>query len=280
MRTGDTLTGILVIARDVTERKAMQKKLEEYSQQLEALVEQRTRQLKEAQDQLIKSERLAAIGQVAAMVGHDLRNPLTGINSAAYYLKTRLGSTMNKKTMEMLELIEKDVQYSNKIITDLLEYSREIKLEFGETTPKSIIREASSLVEIPVNIHILDLTQDEPRIKIDLEKMKRVFSNLIKNAIEAMSDGGKLTIISRKSDENVEFAFADTGTGIPKDVMEKIWTPFFTTKSKGMGLGLPICKRIVEAHGGIISVESKIGEGTVFTVTIPIEPKKEVREHG
>jgi PAS domain S-box-containing protein len=274
----DELVGTVGLYKDITERRQMEKKLEEYSQHLEELVEKRTRQLKEAQEQLIKSERLAAIGQVAAMVGHDLRNPLTGIKGAAYYLKTKLGPKMDEKAREMLELINKDVEHSNKIITDLMEYSKEIRLELTETTPKSIVKEALSLVEVPKNVQVLDLTQSEPKIKMDSEKMKRVFDNLVKNAVDAMPNGGKLTITNRESDGNVEIAFADAGIGMTKEIMEKLWTPFFTTKSRGMGLGLAICKRIIEAHGGKISVESTVGKGTTFTVTIPIEPK--IKEGG
>jgi PAS domain S-box-containing protein len=279
LRTADKITGILVIARDVTERNYMQKKLEEYSQHLETIIEERTRQLREAHERLIKSERLATIGQVAAMVGHDLRNPLTGINSAVYYLKTKLGPQIDQKKREMLELIERDVQYSDKIITDLIDYSREIKPELTETTPKSILKEAISLVEVPKNIQLIDATQDEPVLKMDVEKMKRVFSNFIKNALDAMPEGGKLTVSSRKSNGDVEIMFTDTGTGMAKEVMERLWTPFFTTKAKGMGLGLAICRRIIEAHGGRISVESIVGEGTTFTVTTPVEPKP-VKEGG
>jgi signal transduction histidine kinase/putative methionine-R-sulfoxide reductase with GAF domain len=252
----------------------------QYMEHLEEKVEERTKQLKEAQEQLIKSERLAAIGQVAAMVGHDLRNPLTGIKGAAYYLRNKLGSKMNDKAKEMLELVEKDVECANMIIADLMEYSREIRLDLTETTPKSAIKETLALVEVPDNVQLLDLTLDKPSIKVDVEKMERVFANLIKNAIDAMPDGGKLIITSKESNGNVEMVFADTGTGMTKEVMGKIWTPFFTTKAKGMGLGLAICKRIVEAHGGKISVESIVGEGTTFTVTIPIEPKPKREEGG
>lgn len=274
IRTRDNaLSGILVIARDVTERNYLQKKLEEYSQQLENLVEERTRQLKEAQERLLKSERLAAIGQVAAMVGHDLRNPLASISGATYYLKRKLYQKLDENARKMLEIIERDIQYSNKIINDLVEYSREIKLELTETTPKAIVKNGLALVEIPRNVKVLDLTQDKPKIKADVDKMQRVFANIIKNAVDAMPDGGKLTILSRKSNGNVQFMFVDTGVGMAKEVLEKIWAPFFTTKAKGMGLGLPVCKRLIEAHGGKISVESIVGKGTTFKVTLPIKPK-------
>jgi len=247
--------------------------IQEYAQHLEEKVEERTKEVKEAQARLVKSERLAAIGQVAAMVGHDLRNPLTGISGATYYLKAKSGPKMDEKSREMLELIEKSVQSSNKIISDLLEYSAEIKLELTESGPKSIMKEALSLVEVPRRIQLFDLTEEEPRATMDFEKMKRAFVNIVKNAVDAMPEGGKLTITSGESGGNLEIVFADTGVGMSKDVMEKLWTPFVTTKAKGMGLGLPVCKRIVEAHGGRISVRSNFGKGTTFTVTVPIKPE-------
>ena len=207
------------------------------------------------------------------MVGHDLRDPLTGISGAAYYLKMKLGPKAEKRMIQMLEIIEKDIQYSNKIITELMDYTREIRLELTETTPKSIIAESISLIRIPEKVQLADSTLNEPKIKIDIDKMKRVFANFIKNAVEAMPQGGKLTISSRASSNNVEFMLIDSGVGMAKEVSEKIWTPFFTTEAKGMGLSLAICRRIIEAHQGKISVESIVGEGTTFTITIPIEPR-------
>ena len=274
MRINGKMTGILVITRDVTERNQMQKKLEEYSQQLETLVEQRTKQLREAQEQLVRSERLAAIGQVAAMVGHDLRNPLTSIASVAYYLKKKLDQKTDETTREMLEIIEKDIEYSDNIITDLLDYSREVKLELTETNLKTVVNEALSAVKVPRNVEVLDVTEFE-QLRVDKEKMKRVFVNIIKNAVDAMPKGGKLTIRDNKANNELEVSFTDTGTGMTRDVLERMWTPFFTTKAKGLGLGLPICKRIVEAHGGNVSVESTAGKGTAFKITIPIRPKQE-----
>ena len=110
-------------------------------------------------------------------------------------------------------------------------------------------------------------TQDMPRIRLDIDKMKRVFANFIKNAVEAMPQGGKLAISSRPIESGVEFTFIDSGVGMTKEVMDKIWTPFFTTKAKGMGLGLAICRRIIDAHQGKVSVESRIDGGTTFTIT-------------
>jgi PAS domain S-box-containing protein len=228
---------------------------------------------KRMEQQILKAERLAAIGQVAAMVGHDLRNPLTGIGGAAYYLKIKLGSAMDERSAEMVELIEKDVEYSNKIINDLLDYSREIRLELAEASPKSIVKEALEHTNIPKNVCVLDKTRNTPKINVDSEMLVRAFVNIIKNAVDAMPDGGTLTVSSRQSDASVAIDFNDTGLGMPKEVLEKMWTPFFTTKAKGMGLGLSICKRIVEAHNGKIFVSSIEGKGTTFTVTFPVGPE-------
>jgi len=251
------------------------KQLEVYAEQLEQKVEERTRELKKSQEQLLKAQRLGVIGELAGMVGHDLRNPLTSINGAAYYLKKRLSSKIDGKVKEMLDLIEKNIVYSNKIINDLLDYSREIKLDLTESKPKSIIKEALSLVEIPKNVQVIDLMENKPKIRVDVGKIKRAFVNIIKNAIEAMPKGGTLTIKSKKLNGSLELVFSDTGVGMSKKTVKKLWTPLFTTKAKGMGFGLAICKRVVEAHGGSISVKSVRGKGTTFTVTIPTRPKIE-----
>jgi sensor domain CHASE-containing protein len=222
---------------------------------------------------LRKAEHLAAIGQLAAMVGHDLRNPLTGIAGATYYLKTKLEATMNAKAKEMVETIEKAIAHSDRIISDLLKYAEEMKLDVFETEPKSMLSGVLSHVKVPSNVTILDKTHETPRIKCDQEKMKTVFAKLIENAFDAMPNGGMLTVESTDVKEGVAISFSDTGVGIPSEVMTKIWSPLFTTKAKGMGLGLTICKRIVEAHGGTISAESSVEKGSIFTITIPSNPR-------
>jgi signal transduction histidine kinase len=250
----------------------------EYAQHLEEKVEERTKQLKEAQQRLVKSERLAAIGELAAMIGHDLRNPLTGISGAAYYLKVKRSPKMDSTSKEMFEIIEKDIEYSNKIINDLLEYSREIKLDLKESNPRTMVKEALSAVKIPKRVRVADLTRDKPEVRVDADKMKRVFVNIIKNAIDAMPKGGRLKIESMETKGGLEIAFSDTGVGMSEKTLQNIFRPLFTTKAKGMGFGLPICKRFTEAHGGKINVRSTIGKGSTFTVTLPIQPCSEGTE--
>ncbi|MEM3704232.1 MAG: ATP-binding protein, partial [Candidatus Bathyarchaeia archaeon] len=247
--------------------------LERSEKELEQKVEERTRELRETQERLLRTQRMAVIGELAGMVGHDLRNPLTSMASATYYLKKRISQIGDEKLVEMLNLIEKNIAYSNKIISDLLDYSIEIKLAITETSPEDIVKEALATVEIPRNIKVVKSVDNKLRMKADFEKMKRVFMNLIKNAVEAMPNGGTLTIKSVKKGDKVIFIISDTGVGMPEEVLKKVWTPLFTTKAKGMGFGLAICKRFVEAHGGIITVKSAPGKGTTFTFTLPIEPK-------
>jgi PAS domain S-box-containing protein len=250
----------------------------EYAQHLEEKVEERTEQLKEAHQRLVKSERLAAIGELAAMIGHDLRNPLTGIAGAAYYLKAKCGPKMDSKLKEMFKVIEKDVEYSNKIINDLLEYSRDVKLDLNECSPRVIVEDALSALKIPKKVQVADLIRDKPEIRVDADKMKRVFVNIIKNAVDAMPKGGTLTIESRESNGDLEIRFSDTGVGMSEKTFKNIFKPLFTTKAKGMGFGLPICKRFVEAHGGKIHARSTIGKGSTFIVTLPIQSSPEERE--
>ena len=228
----------------------------------------------EYEERLRKAERMAAIGETAAMVGHDLRNPLQGISGAIYVIKQKLGSTADAESKEMLGLIEGAVEYADKIVTELLDYSREIRLELTETNAKEVVHAAIQQVKIPANVQIRNLVQQTPNLLIDVGKTERVFVNLIGNAIDAMPSGGVLSITSTESEEVLEIRFADTGEGIPDNVMRDLWKPLKTTKTKGMGLGLAICKRIVEAHGGFIEVESTPGKGTIFTIGLHINPTK------
>ena len=223
--------------------------------------------------QLKKTERLAAIGELAAMVGHDLRNPLTGIANANYYIKVKHGQKMDEKGTAMLKIIDDAIKYSNKIISDLLEYSREVKPDVIQTTPNHILKQTLSSMEIPTKIKVIDKTQDMPKIKVDPTKVQRVFQNIIKNAFDAMPNGGELTIKIAQLNDTAQISFTDTGIGMTQEILSKIWTPLFTTKAKGMGFGLAICRRIVEAHNGQISIESEVNKGSTITVILPIDPK-------
>lgn len=256
-------------------RKVLERKLNDYSKHLKYMVDLRTAQLKDANERLVKSERLAAIGELAGMVGHDLRNPLTGIKNAAYYLKKKGATIPEADAKAMFEIIEKGIDHSDKIINDLLDYAREIHLDLEMCSPRKVLAEALTIVDVPEKVEIMNNIPNELEIRIDQNKIERVFINLIKNAIDALPNGGIITVDCKQTNRNVEISFADTGVGVPKEILPKLFSPLFTTKAQGMGFGLAICKRIAEAHGGKIMVESVVDKGTTFTVTLPKEPKLE-----
>ena len=265
---------------DITERKkaeehrkALERKVKEYSEHLKCMVDLRTAQLKDANERLMKSERLAAIGELSGMVGHDLRNPLAGIKNAVYYMKKKGTAISEAQFKEMLEIIDKAIDHSDKIINDLLEYSREMHLEVTESTLQTLLDGAMRMICVPDRIQIINHVHKETKINVDVNKIIRIFVNLIKNAIDAMPEKGTLEIRSCKTKDCVKIAFADTGTGISKETLSKIFMPLFTTKAQGMGFGLAICKRIIEAHGGTITVKTEVNKGTTFTVALPIKPK-------
>ena len=268
--------GTLAMVSDITDRKVLEIKVNNYSKHLKSMVELRTAQLKDANERLVRSERLAAIGELAGMVGHDLRNPLAGIKNAAYYLKKKGTAISEAQAKEMLEIIDKAIDHSDKIINDLLDYSREMHLKLTECEPRALLDEAVRMIRVPDRIQIVNHALGETRIRVDADKIMRVFINLIKNAVDAMPEKGTLEITSRQTRDNLEIDFADTGMGIPEETLPKIFSPLFTTKAQGMGFGLAICKRIIESHGGTITVKTAVNQGTTFTVALPVKSKVEV----
>jgi signal transduction histidine kinase len=218
-------------------------------------------------EQHLQTERLAAIGQLAGMIGHDLRNPLQAMVGAVEILKMEVQTATAK---DMIDLIEKSIDYSNKLISDLCDYSRAITLEQTYIDVRTILSEALSLMKVPDRIEVVDLIRNDLVANVDVSKMTRVFLNIIRNAIDAMPKGGKLTITGNESHDKIKITFTDTGGGMKREVLENMWKPLFTTKAKGMGLGLVICRRFVEAHGGSIRAESSVGKGSTITVELPI----------
>ena len=230
---------------------------------------------KEIEQRLVKAERLASIGELAGQVGHDLRNPLTGIKSGAYFLKKKGNTLTDSDREKVLEMIDNAVEDSNRIINSLVDYSGELNLEMEKSTPKTIMARALSRVRIPGQITILDRTEDEPQLLLDVSRMESVFISILQNALESITGNGTIEVHSTKKDANVEITFVDSGAGIPENILAKVFSPLTTTKAKGMGLGLATCKRIVDAHGGRITVESALGKGTTVTIVLPSEPHVE-----
>jgi two-component system, cell cycle sensor histidine kinase and response regulator CckA len=260
-------TGVVLVFRDITERKMMEAKLEEYSKHLENLVEERTKQLKD-------SERLAAIGAIAGMVGHDIRNPLQAMISDVYLTKTDLASTPEsdekKSALDSLQEIEKNIDYINKIVADLQDFARPLNPQAEETDLKLIIDELLAKNGLPENVKVsLKVEAEARKVVADSSYINRIMYNLVNNAVQAMPNGGKLTIRAYKEANDFVITVKDTGVGIPEGVKSKLFTPMFTTKAKGQGFGLAVIKRMTEALGGTVTFESQEGKGTTFIVRFP-----------
>ncbi len=257
---------VMGIEQDITERKQIEEKLERYSADLEKLVEERTNQLKNA-------ERLAAIGQVAGMVGHDIRNPLQAIASELYFARQAMAKAAKGKdvqdALESINVIQQQADYISKIVSDLQDYAKPLKPELGDINICQLIFETLKTINIPKNVQTATICEEDvPQLKLDSTFMRRILTNLVTNAIQAMPDGGKLTVKAVKKENKAAITVEDTGVGIPDDAKAKLFTPLFTTKDKGQGFGLPVVKRLVEAQGGTITFESQIGKGTIFTIDL------------
>jgi PAS domain S-box-containing protein len=253
--------------RDITRRRRDQERIRQYSKHLEELVIERTKQLQE-------KERLAAIGATAGMVGHDIRNPLQALISDVFLIKTELADLPKSKAKEnineSLDSIEQGIVYINKIVADLQDYSRTLIPELQKVNLTGLVSEAIKIIQVPANVKVSVDVKPLPPIRIEHTFTIRVLSNLINNAIQAMPNGGQLKISAYPEIDHVNIVVSDTGIGIPDEIKSKVFTPMFTTKAKGQGLGLAVVKRLVEAQGGSISFKSKVGVGTKFTIKLPI----------
>ena len=280
-------------SRDVTERKRMEETLKKSEGELRASNEElrateeelratneelqrANEELRETQEQLIRFEKLAAIGKLAGGVGHELRNPLGAIKNAAYYIRGKVINSELAKTeprvIEFLGIMDDEISSSNKIINDLLNFSRVAKPTVSPAKIRKVMEDALSRLTVPENVEVINkVDANLPEVEIDADQIRQVFVNIATNAIQAIPEGGKLTIDARKGDKFLEVTISDTGDGISEDVIGKIFDPLFTTRAKGIGLGLAVCKSIIERHGGAIGVESKVGEGATFTVKLPLK---------
>jgi signal transduction histidine kinase len=261
-------------------------------------------------ERMKERDRLAALGEMAAGLAHEIRNPLGAIKGAAQLLQpatTEPGGltgvdgshgTVPSEAREFLGIIVEEANRLNRVVSQFLDYARPYRGEPQPLDVNEVVRKTAQLVTPPplpssesndgappppVEVH-LQLADELPRARADAEQLRQVFLNLAINAVQAMPSGGKLTISTalrkpgRRSMPMLEVRFRDTGVGIAAGDLKNLFIPFFTTKDKGTGLGLPISQRIIENHGGTIEVRSRIGVGSTFTVVLPVfDEAKETR---
>ena len=268
---GKPVTGVLGIARDVTERKQMEERIKRLNEELEIKVQQRTRQLLDAQEELVRKEKLAVLGQVAGSVGHELRNPLGVMNNAVYFLQTVLADA-DDSVKEYLEIIKGEIAVSDRIVGDLLDSVRTKPPQPEVVGVAALVEQILRKLSIPASIALeLDIPGTLPPLRVDALQIHQVLRNLISNGIEAMPEGGTLIIRAAENpDGTVTVGVRDTGIGMTPEQLGHLFQPLYTTKARGIGLGLVVVRNLTQANGGTVNVESEAGKGTVFAITLPV----------
>jgi signal transduction histidine kinase len=288
------------ITRDITERKQAEEKLMRYRDHLEDLVAERTRELERAQGDLIRQERLAALGKLTATVAHEIRNPLGTINTSIFAIGDALERNQMERVARALKLTERNIRRCDKIITELLDFTRKRELKPEPVVIDSWLEALLDEQQFSEEIVAKCDFHTGIRLPIDPEYMRRAITNVITNAVQAMADeqsqGRELNVETAVAGDRLEIRITDNGIGISADIREVIFEPLFSTKSFGVGLGLPIVKDIMEAHGGGIAIQNKVGRqgsqgrqgpgpapatvGTTVVLWLPISGAEQVHREG
>ncbi len=229
-------------------------------------------ELQKSKDELVRSEKLAFTGRIAASIAHEIRNPLTNVAMSIQQLKKAIKPEEPKA--KHIEIVEKNIERINYLITELLNCARPPKLNLQPYNIHKVLRDTLDSTKAKIKSQRIELvrkfTLKPSQIIVDKEQIGRCFLNIILNAIDAMPRGGKLTIITELDKDFYLVKIQDTGRGIPEEDIIRIFDPFFSTKPDGVGLGLTLCYGIIVSHGGTIEVESKLKRGSIFTVSLPV----------
>jgi two-component system NtrC family sensor kinase len=246
---------------------------------LGAMVEERTSELRAAQDTLVRTEKLSSLGKLSASIAHEINNPLAGILTFAKLMIRTIeagpvGDGERKSLVKQLALVQRETERCSTIVRNLLDFARERPLQIREVNLNLVVEEVFTLVANQTAIQGVEFVKDLatlPPVEADFGQMRQAFVNIVVNAIEAMPKGGRIRVTSRPlpADDMVEVAFEDDGPGIPAEVLQRVFDPFFTTKEKGTGLGLSVVYGIVSRHKGRVTAESEQGKGTRFVITLP-----------
>jgi signal transduction histidine kinase len=259
------------IRKEGQRRKQLEDRILKLNEELDREVQERTRQLLEAQEELVHREKLAVLGRVADTVGHELRNPLGVMNNAVYYLQTVL-SGADETTREYLGIIKDEIGEADRIVSDLLDAVRTKPPRLAVVEIAEVVEHTLRKCDIPPSVSVsLGIPAVLPPVLADPMQLHQVFWNLAANALEAMPDGGMLAIRAAENTAEgyVAVTVRDTGAGMSAEQLSHLFQPLYTTKARRVGLGLVVVKKLTEANGGSVSVESEPGKGSTFVVTLP-----------
>ncbi|MDD5036892.1 MAG: PAS domain S-box protein [Methylococcaceae bacterium] len=268
------------VVRDLTERKRWEAEIRKLNEALEAKVKERTRQLLKAQEELIRKEKLAVLGQVAGSVGHELRNPLGVMSNAVYFLQMVL-SDSDETVKEYLNIIRNEIVASERIVSDLLDSVRTKPPHLERVGVAELIGQSLSKYTIPSTITLsLEIPEALPRLLVDPLQLQQVLCNLISNGVDAMEAGGAIQIRASENpqEKTITIRVSDSGTGIAPENLDRLFQPLFTTKSRGIGLGLVVVKNLTHANGGRVEVQSEAGQGTTFSIILPAIDEREKQD--
>ncbi|MDI9644529.1 MAG: PAS domain S-box protein, partial [Candidatus Verstraetearchaeota archaeon] len=261
---------------NLTRLKAVEQELKRKKEELEAYTRHLEEEVSKKTRELLEKERLAAIGQAATMVGHDLRNPLQAIMNLCYLIDDQIEAKQKQPSQLplLVRKIERNVKYMDKIVADLQDFGKRLFVEGIPTRLQTIFEDAIVGIDVPDGVHI-KMDAEEAEMVLPAPLITRALKNLIINAIQAMPNGGEISLSAKVLCEKAVFSVSDTGTGIAEVVKKNLFKPFFTTKSKGTGLGLAVVKKIVDEIGGTIEVDSELNRGTTFRIYVPTQRREE-----
>lgn len=272
---GETI-GMLGTYEDITERKQAEKELAEYRDHLEEMVAQRTEELVNAQEQLVRAERLATLGRLTASVAHELRNPLGTVQASVFSIRDAHDRGQEERFAKALRLAERNVARCDAIIEELLHFSRRRP---PNPEPCELDRWIASIldeVQLPANVEVVRDLHVGRQAPVDREQFRRAFLNVFQNAVHAVQEREegpqRVDVSSAVRAGRLEVCVQDNGVGMSEETLSKIHEPLYSTKSFGVGLGVPIVKEILEAHGGGVEFESEEGKGTRVLLWFPLEP--------
>lgn len=277
--------GFVGADRDITKRKNTEQKLMHYAEQLEQVrsnleqkVEERTKELEAAHARLVRKERGAVLGQLSIAVSHELRNPLGVISNAIFYFNMKKDSLEDPVLRENIDIVSREIKTANKIITDILNFSRDSTPVRLESNINRLVQEILLKAMIPEEVRVVtEFDEDILPVAIDPTQVAQIFLNLLENAVNAMGQSGRIWVATMRNEKTIQVFFVDDGPGIAEKDLENIFEPLYTTRAKGIGLGLAIAKNLAEANNARISVRSREGEGAVFTVTFMLNNGEENR---
>lgn len=279
--TKDVLLNVVARAAEkkrlTDEKGRLEREIKRYAEELETRVAERTAELVETHKRLVAQERIAALGRAAAQVAHEVKNPLAGLLLYSLHLKSK-ADKLSESEMYLVDKIVETINHLNSRVEQILGFARPVNLTVRSENLNRMINDVLDLLRPQLTTNKVDvqlaLGPQPVYASVDDSSMRGALMNLILNAIEAMPHGGTLSIAANQTDETLRLEITDTGTGMGEEEVKKILEPFYTTKERGLGLGMPYATRVIEQHGGALSINSQKGEGTTISITLPAGPQE------